>query len=437
MEEKENEQEKELNYLELSEKIKNLKGIEKRYYNFLPDECWMTENTQVERLNKGSITKVGRSRLQRVKRKLIEEGLLRLELLPNGKRNNPKHKLHKMFPIRLRENEELYLSFSLDEESSYYDYYVSNIDWKLLQRYTAQDLNQMDKTSLVRLYIDCGFVVLPTHYPIFFEDSVKCSCKNGIKCSNIGKHSIHRYKYIDSFNYEKMKNSYLKEFENNPDLNIGFKVMGFSVLDVDNRHGGNKSLARLLHESDVELKNVLAVKCSNGQHIYATNTNLKNTAGLIGEGLDIRSENGFVVAPGSVHKSGKVYEWNEIGEVARLPEEWFYTEEENEDSSGNKTRDRSNQAASKQLKDINLPRQLTANYRIPEGERELTLFKWACRTRGEGATAEQLYDILITIRDTYCEEGEEPVSDEEVRGIAVCASKNPTNAEKKLMALKS
>ncbi len=120
-----------------------------------------------------------------------------------------------------------------------------------------------------------------------------------------------------------------------------------------------------------------------------------------------------------------------------MPEEWFYTEEENEDSSEKRTPDRSSQAASKQLKDINLPRQLTANYIIPEGERELTLFKWACRKRGEGATAEQLYDILITIRDTYCEEGKEPVSDEEVREIAVCASKYPTNGEKKLMALKS
>ncbi len=89
-------------------------------------------------------------------------------------------------------------------------------------------------------------------------------------------------------------------------------------------------------------------------------------------------------------------------------------------------------ATSAILKDIKLPSQLTSDYVIRDGERGLTLFKWACRERGRGANAEQLFDILITIRNTYCEEGDEPVTDEEIRQVANSVARYPTNAEKEL-----
>jgi putative DNA primase/helicase len=230
-----------------------------------------------------------------------------------------------------------------------------------------------------------------------------------------------------------MKDHYLEEFKNNPNLNVGFKVMGYSVLDVDNKNGGDKSLAQLLRDYEVNFDHVISVKCSNGQHIYASNTHLKNTAGVIGKGLDVRSEGGFIVAPGSVHKTRKVYQWNEIGEVATMPDEWIYTQtDENEISSDKKSSNRSNQAAGKKLKDIELPKDLT-DYVIKEGDRELTLFKWACRERGNGANAEQLFDKLVTIRDTYCEEGKEPVTDDDIRNLADdVASRYVPNTEKKL-----
>jgi hypothetical protein len=342
--------------MELEEKIKSLVGLEKRYYNMLPDECWMSEENQVKLLNDGSITKVGRTKLRTTKRKLIKEGLLLLEVLPNGNRKNLKHKLTKTYSIR-QERELLLSSRYTPEDEEHLP--IAEINWALLETYTAQDINEMDKIAKVQLYMDCGFIVLPTHYPIFTEDSVACSCKGGINCSNIGKHPVHKYKDIDSFNYEGKKSSYLKDFRENPSRNIGFKVMGYSVLDVDNRHDGDKTLARLLQESETSFNHSISVKCSNGQHIYASNTHLKNTAGSIGDGLDVRSEGGFIVAPGSQHKTGTVYEWNEIGEVAILPEEWFYEEEEeNEHSSGKKPSNKTSQRTVRK-KDIKLPEDRT------------------------------------------------------------------------------
>jgi hypothetical protein len=422
--------EKLLSKRELEEKIKNLVGIEKWYYHFLPDICWMSEETQIKRLRERGI-KIGRTKLGRIKRTLVAEGLLQLENLPNGKRKNLKHKLSKSLPIRLERAK--ISSYRYTPEDTEY-IYAKEINWTLLQEYTAEDINNMSHIDKIQLYMDSGFIVLPTNYPIFTENTVKCSCKLGVKCSNIGKHPVHRYKYIDSFNYEGMKDYYLKEFRNKPKLNIGFKVLGYSVLDVDNKYGGDKSLDRLLLEYEINLEDSISVECSNGQHIYVSNTHLKNTAGVLGKGLDVRSEGGFIVAPGSVHYSGKVYQWNKIGEPARFPEDWFYSNsEENEQSSGKQLSNRGNQAVQKRLKDIILPAQPTSDYLIREGERELTLFKWACRERGKGQNAEQIYDILITIRDTYCEAGNEPVTDEEVRDIATAASRYRTEAEKKLV----
>ncbi len=416
---------------ELEEKIRNLRGVEKWYYDSLPDVCWSSEDTQVNNLRAKGVN-IARTKLRRVKNTLIKEGLLQLETRSNGKRKNLKHKLRKTYPIRLGEREELSTRYT-PEDGEYTLIY--NIQWSLLQRFTAPEINAMDRIDRIKLYMDCGFIVLPTNYPVFTdtEDGVECSCRRGINCDSIGKHPIQRYRYIDPFNYECMKDHYLEEFKNNPNLNVGFKVMGYSVLDVDNKNAGDQSLAHLLREYEINMDSVISVKCSNGQHIYATNTDLKNTAGALADGLDIRSEGGFIVAPGSVHKSGTVYQWNEIGDPATMPEDWFYVEtEENEISSEKKTYKRNNQATGKQLRDIKLPGRLTTDYVIPNGERELTLFKWACRERGNGRNAEQIFDILVTIRDTYCEEGEQPVTDEEVREIAESASRFPTNAEKKL-----
>ncbi len=398
---------------QLEKKIKNLVGIEKRYYEFLSDECWMTEETQAKGMN------IGRTKLRRVKNTLIEKGLLQLEILPNGKRKNLKHKLQKTYPIRLRERERepgSYARYTVEEEE-YTQIY--NINWSILQKYTAEEINKMGSMNRIKLYVDCGFIVLPTHYPIFTENGVKCSCSEGLNCSKKGKHPIHKYKHIDPFNYESMKDQYLQEFKNNPNLNVGFKVMGYSVLDVDNRHNGDKTLAYLLDECEMEMKNVLSVQCSNGQHIYASNTHLKNTAGILGDGLDIRSEGGFVVAPGSVHKSGTVYQWKNIDKLATMPEDWFYIEtEENENSYARETSDQSNKAIGKKLNEIKLPGKLTSDYIIKEGNRQLTLFLLACRERGNGKNANQILDILISIRDNHCEKGEEPMTNDELKLIA-------------------
>ena len=84
------------------------------------------------------------------------------------------------------------------------------------------------------------------------------------------------------------------------------------VLDVD-EHGkvsGNKSLADLEAKHD-NLPSTLEVQTpSGGRHLYFKNVSgLKNSAGKVGAGLDIRANGGYIIAPGSINSEGKAYRW--------------------------------------------------------------------------------------------------------------------------------
>jgi hypothetical protein len=112
-----------------------------------------------------------------------------------------------------------------------------------------------------------------------------------------------------------------------------------------------------------------------------------------------------------------------------IPDEWLFVAEGTK-TKGNK---QTGKTTGSNLNDIVLPTTVYPGYIIPVGQRNTILFKWACRERGRGASETHIYDVLITLRDTYCEESENPknnVSDEELRYIAKSVCRFPTNANK-------
>ncbi|MBZ9755270.1 bifunctional DNA primase/polymerase [Mesorhizobium sp. ESP6-5] len=99
-----------------------------------------------------------------------------------------------------------------------------------------------------------------------------------------------------------------------PIANIGIATgaqSGVVVLDVDHKNGGMESLERLRQE--IELPETLTAKSgSGGLHFYyryPLDEDVRNSAGKLGPGLDIRGEGGFIVAPPSMHACGQTYEW--------------------------------------------------------------------------------------------------------------------------------
>ena len=98
-----------------------------------------------------------------------------------------------------------------------------------------------------------------------------------------------------------------------PDANVGIVTGAVSqlvVIDVDAQHSGLESLAELERENGPLPETVEALTGGGGRHLYfaQTRAGLRNRVG-VRPGIDLRGEGGCVVAPPSVHPSGRRYAW--------------------------------------------------------------------------------------------------------------------------------
>ena len=98
-----------------------------------------------------------------------------------------------------------------------------------------------------------------------------------------------------------------------PSANVGVptgKKSGIVVLDVDAAAGGPESLAKLERLSVPVPKTTRTRTGGGGVHLYfryPRETDIRNSAGLLGPGLDVRGEGGYVVVPPS--RTQGSYEW--------------------------------------------------------------------------------------------------------------------------------
>jgi Bifunctional DNA primase/polymerase, N-terminal len=98
-----------------------------------------------------------------------------------------------------------------------------------------------------------------------------------------------------------------------PDANVGIvtgHLSGRVVLDVDARHGGADSHAALEQQHGAVPPTFEAVTGGGGRHLYFRHPGSPtlNRVGLR-PGIDLRGDGGCIVAPPSVHPSGRSYVW--------------------------------------------------------------------------------------------------------------------------------
>lgn len=103
-----------------------------------------------------------------------------------------------------------------------------------------------------------------------------------------------------------------------PLANIGIatgKPFGIFVIDVD--EDGETGIREIEKKYGTSIPaTVEAITGSGGRHLYfrlpdfADAPVIKNSAKQIGTGLDVRGEGGYVVAPPSLHPSGRAYTWS-------------------------------------------------------------------------------------------------------------------------------
>lgn len=193
-------------------------------------------------------------------------------------------------------------------------------------------------------------------------------------------------------------------FERWPLANIGIvtgMVSRLVVLDIDPRHDGDDALILLEHEHGPLPHSVEALTGGGGRHVYFLHPGkaMRNKVGLA-TGIDLRGDGGVVVAPPSVHPSGRPYAW----EVSHHPDEtplaamplWLQSLVEHDEMH---------------------PGRPMAHWRslvrsgVPEGERNNTIASLTGHLLWHGVDAEVVLELLLCWNWIRCRP---PLPDDEV-----------------------
>lgn len=190
-----------------------------------------------------------------------------------------------------------------------------------------------------------------------------------------------------------------------PDANIGIptgRPSGLLVLDVD-----NFTSLDALKEEHGELPPTSVVKTgSGGMHLYLKypiGEPVRNSAGKLGPGLDIRGKGGYVVAPGSATKGP--YEWLERRPLADAPARLLETLRAPSEARSGTDRGHDRPVVSVD----------PAGGPLPEGSRNAALTRIAGRLHDGTRNREALEADLLKINTQRCSP---PLTEREVSRIA-------------------
>jgi len=167
------------------------------------------------------------------------------------------------------------------------------------------DVNRLERAQHMA---SLGFAVFPCHW----RTARGCSCGNRV-CENAAKHPFGRL----AKNGRNSAVTDAKEVEriwrDAHAANIGACTDNIVALDVDPRHGGDETLKALEAEYGPLPRTWRSLTGGGGEHIFfrqPEGEKIRNSSGSIGPGIDVRGVGGYILAPGSVHISGRTYEWN-------------------------------------------------------------------------------------------------------------------------------
>lgn len=264
--------------------------------------------------------------------------------------------------------------------------------------FSAQKDDTMLNAALA--YAEMGLPVVPIHTPVFKDGKLSsCSCKvaNCITENNTGKHP-RTMKGLKAATTDK--DQIKKWWEMWPEANIGIVTGKMAngkdlvVIDIDTKNNGTDNWNAIVESHQKLPSTAESITGSGGKHIlFVSDVPVKCSVGLIAGGVDVRGTGGYIVAPPSLHKSGKRYQWelssdpSEV-QLAPLPD-WLLS------MTGPR-------------RPASMPSVSNEDGKIPEGERNTKLYKFACSMRAKGADRPTILAALLVMNDTQCEPPMDP-----------------------------
>jgi putative DNA primase/helicase len=155
-------------------------------------------------------------------------------------------------------------------------------------------------------YAARGWAIFPVHS---LTNGV-CTCGRD-ECESAGKHPRTKTGLKEATTDAEQIREWWSRW---PGANVGLAtgaVSGLLVLDVDVDSGGEESATTLEAEHRHLPATVTALTGGGGRHLLFRHPGeeVRNSAGRLGPGLDTRGDGGYVVAPPSLHASGRRYLW--------------------------------------------------------------------------------------------------------------------------------
>ncbi|HKO21045.1 MAG TPA: bifunctional DNA primase/polymerase, partial [Candidatus Eisenbacteria bacterium] len=170
--------------------------------------------------------------------------------------------------------------------------------------------------AAVKYGADMHWLVFPQAWP---RDG-KCSCGKP-HCDHPAKHPHYGLApngHKDATNY---RDAIGRFWQRDPDANIGLACGKLSLvvaLDVDPRHGGDESLARLEREHGPLPLTPCSRTGGGGRHLFFRCPKGAVTGGDLAPGVELKA-NTAVTLPPSRHISGGAYEWMEGRSPFEIP----------------------------------------------------------------------------------------------------------------------
>ena len=258
-------------------------------------------------------------------------------------------------------------------------------------------------------YARRGWSVVPAHH---LRQDGDCSCGRPA-CGNPGKHpriswTAHQTQAADEATIQTWWSRW-------PDANVAIvtgAISGLAVLDIDVAHGGDESL-HVLEMAHGKLPDTpMVMTGGGGRHFYFAHPMDRAIKGGSGfaAGVDLRADGGIVIAPPSMHASGRSYEWEASSDIADVPlapmpplVSWLV--EQRPHVLGE---DVNTKSAAFEI-------EMALDTPIPEGERNGTLAQIAGYFAGRGDSESVCVAMLTSINLRLCQP---PLPDEEVIDIA-------------------
>jgi hypothetical protein len=372
--------EKQIASSDLSGQKRTDKRVKWRVLNYLKGIIRKSPNgfSCVSQQKLSKMLKIRRQTIGFVLRELVEDKQLDLEVLPNGKRKNPKH----FYRVPNASGNPILIGEAIEEVKRTQELRITGLDfWKSSER-----------LDVIDFYLRSGLVITP------LVEEGKLPPKGWTKS------------YLSTISQEKL----LETFYRNPGYNIGcWMPSNLICVEVDDL----QEFWKLNGQEDYDTLTATSGK-DNRCHYYMWHSgNLGSGNGIRQHKdgssiLDYKTNGSLMVLPPSIHKSGRQYEWTNLREPIDAPDivhELYETRENLKAgnpiksvsfplslSNGEMLRD-----DPKETRQSNKSEILTVGEELYQGNRYNRLFRLGRKLRWK-LTSDELTQELHSLNRSFC-----------------------------------